>query len=54
MSFSLGRESKDGFRGEDNEAVALENDSVDGRGLSETPMESPSSPSGWCRAGDKS
>lgn len=46
MSFSSGKESEDGFRGEDNEAVALENDSVDGRGLSETPMESPSSPSG--------
>lgn len=54
MSFSLGRESEGGFHGEDSEVVALENDSVDGRGLSETPVESPSSPSGWCRAGDKS
>ena len=54
MSFSLGRESEDGFHGEDSEAVALENDSVDGGGLSETLMESPSFPSGWCRVGDKS
>lgn len=40
MSF-LGRESEGGFHGEDSGVVALENDSVDGRGLSETLVESP-------------
>lgn len=44
MSFSLGREDEDGFHGEENEAMAMENDSIDGRRLSETLMESSSSP----------